>query len=196
MQRPPPQTHNHTHAPVDQKNSFFMSAEVCIDIMVTGRSLSSKQPNYCPVTETWMSIPSLSLFLIDSLSLTHTCTAILFAGIKLLPKSGTMVWHGPETPVSISNVTLLDFLWKIGKVELKFTPSWCISNLADSIFSSELFLSGMALYLRKTNVHCLCRKKFNLFGTVIEGWVWPWFWADVWSARLGPSFAGTCRLVE
>lgn len=107
--------------------------------MVTGRSLSSKQPNYCPVTETWMCIPSLSLFLIDSLSLTHMCTAILFAGIKLLPKSDTMVWHGPETPVSISNVTLLDFLWKIGKVELKFTPSWCIINLAESIFSSEFF---------------------------------------------------------
>lgn len=49
-----------------------------------------------------------------------------------------MVWHCPETPVSISNVKLLDFLWKIGKVELKFTPSWCIINLAESIFSSEV----------------------------------------------------------
>lgn len=103
---------------------------------------------------------------------------------EITPKSDTTVWHWPETPLSLSNLKSLGFQTsyvKIGKAELKFTPSWCRIKLSESRFSF-FFLSGMAFYLRKINVHCRCRKRFNLFGSVIEGWAWLWFQADVWQS--------------
>lgn len=72
--------------------------------------------------------------------------------------------------MSIRNVKLLDFLWKIGKVELKFTPSWCIINLAESTFPSEVFLVRYGLVPQKNKCPLsLLKKIFNFFGTVIEG---------------------------